>query len=144
MQPIVHFKSLSNRSPEKCGLRQLKGANPCPRFTPFELWLQTNIQNNFATNPHQIAEVIGNCAVYIKIMISQIIKGSENLWFVGDTCSFLVKRYLSFPDDICNCLRLFLYRCYSGFLEQPYGVCSKIKPQIQKILEMKNTYKINP
>ena len=74
MQPAAQFRLLSNRSPEKSGLQQLKKANPCPRFTPFEFWLQTNIQNDFATNPHQIAEVIANCAVYIKIMISQIIE----------------------------------------------------------------------
>jgi len=41
--------------------------------------------------------------------ISQNFYGLKNLWLVGVTCSFLVKRYFSFPEDICNCLRLFLH-----------------------------------
>ena len=63
MQPIFHFQSMKIQSPGNYGLQQLKRANPCHRFTPSDLWLQTNIQNDFDTNSHQIAAMIGNCAI---------------------------------------------------------------------------------
>ena len=58
MQPAAQFRLLSNRSPEKYGLQQLKRANAGSRFTPWGLWLQTNIQNDFGRNIGRIMTLI--------------------------------------------------------------------------------------
>jgi hypothetical protein len=49
---------------------------------PYELRFKSNMAGIFATDIYRI---------------------------VGDTVTFLFRRYFCFPDDICNCLRLLVY-----------------------------------
>ena len=93
--------SLSNRSPDKCDFHWKKRANPCVRFTQFELWLQTNIKNDFGTNIHQIGAVMEKSAVLLQNYdITNIFRlrkvvlrwryrsfhrrhGNHNIWYCG-------------------------------------------------------------
>ena len=102
------FQSLSNRSPEKYGLQQLKGQIQVPDLPlegcDYKLISKMILEKISAESwPHFAPN-----SSLIK-MISQFWGDLENLWFVGEIAAFLVWRYFGLPDDICNYLRLSLH-----------------------------------
>jgi len=57
----------------------------------------------------RIRKLRPTCGYHLFLTISQNFSGSENLSFVGEIATFVVRRYLSLPDDICNILRFSLH-----------------------------------
>ena len=67
--------------------------------SPYELWLQTYIQNGFWLNIGRITEVIGRWAFILKKWISQVFRDLKKLLYVGDIWVEVKSKILSFDSN---------------------------------------------